>query len=120
MLAVNDLLDVEEALEQEEDEGVKLEPFNLAQEREEGHFDEGGSYVENKEEDDPTMRDAWLTSEDGGAHMLQPSPATLHVLATWEPGSALGTKEWCGSNLSHRHALQPAAAAGSCLSARCQ
>ena len=65
MLPVNDLVDVEEALEQEEDQGVALEPFNLAKEREEGHFDENGHYVEHKEEDDPTMKDAWLTSEDG-------------------------------------------------------
>ena len=91
MLAVNDLLDVEEALEQEEDEGVKLEPFNLAQEREEGHFDEGGSYVENKEEDDPTMRDAWLTSKDGGRHSLRPSAAILHALVTRNPGSAMAS-----------------------------
>ena len=75
---MNDLLDVEEALEQEEDEGVKLEPFNLAQEREEGHFDEGGSYVENKEEDDPTMRDAWLTSKDGGESLHCDPPCTRH------------------------------------------
>jgi len=44
---------------------MTLEPFNLAKEREEGHFDEGGNYVENKEEEDPSMQDAWLTSEDG-------------------------------------------------------
>ncbi len=31
ILAVADLVEVEEALELEEDDGVKLEPFNLAQ-----------------------------------------------------------------------------------------
>ena len=65
MLAVDDMVIAEEALEQEDDEGTKLEPFNLEQERQEGRFDESGNYVENKEEDDPTMQDAWLTSDDG-------------------------------------------------------
>lgn len=65
MLAVDDMVVAEEDLEQEEDEGTKLEPFNLEQERQEGRFDESGNYVENKEEDDPTMQDPWLTSDDG-------------------------------------------------------
>lgn len=32
--------------EQLEDDGVKLEPFNLEQERKEGYFDQTGNYVE--------------------------------------------------------------------------
>lgn len=29
-----------------EDDGIRLEPFNLKQEREEGYFDADGNYVE--------------------------------------------------------------------------
>ena len=65
MLDVNNMVIAEEALEHDEDDGNKLEPFNLEQERQEGHFDESGNYVENREEDDPTLQDAWLTSDDG-------------------------------------------------------
>lgn len=56
--------EAEELLDREEDDGVKLEPFNLAQERAEGVFDESGHYVENKK-DDAEETDAWLGSEDG-------------------------------------------------------
>ncbi|KAL3136915.1 hypothetical protein ABBQ32_006522 [Trebouxia sp. C0010 RCD-2024] len=55
--------EAEELLDREEDDGVKLEPFNLAQERAEGFFDESGHYVENKK-DDADETDAWLGSED--------------------------------------------------------
>ncbi|KAL0033088.1 hypothetical protein WJX79_002251 [Trebouxia sp. C0005] len=55
--------EAEEFLDREEDDGVKLEPFNLAQERAEGHFDESGHYVENKK-DDAEETDAWLGSDD--------------------------------------------------------
>lgn len=65
MLAVDDLEGVEEVLERVEDDGITLEPFNLAKEREEGHFDEGGNYVENREEEDASAQDAWLTSDEG-------------------------------------------------------
>ncbi|KAK9818356.1 hypothetical protein WJX72_011218 [[Myrmecia] bisecta] len=58
---VGDVEEVEEVLEVEEEDGQKFEPFNLAQERQEGYFDESGHYVENKEEDE-TEKDAWLTS----------------------------------------------------------
>ena len=58
--------DVGEAAEEEtelrEDDGNTLEPFNLRQEREEGHFDEGGHYVEDKDEDDT---DAWMADSEG-------------------------------------------------------
>ena len=59
--------EAEELLDREEDDGVKLEPFNLAQERAEGSFDESGHYVENKK-DDAEETDAWLGSEDGEHH----------------------------------------------------
>ena len=52
--------DAEEQL-QEDSDGVAFEPFNLVQERREGHFDEGGNYVEGKAEEEDA--DAWLTSD---------------------------------------------------------
>ena len=63
LLEVEDMIRAEEALEQDEEEGMTLEPFNLEQERQAGTFDESGNYVEHKEEEDPTMQDAWLTSD---------------------------------------------------------
>ena len=48
---------------------MTLEPFNLAQERAEGYFDEGGHYVENKK-DDADQTDAWLGSADGESQQL--------------------------------------------------
>ena len=56
--------EAEELADPDQEHGVKLEPFNLAQERAEGHFDESGHYVENKP-DDANETDAWLGSEDG-------------------------------------------------------
>ena len=58
---VDNVEDVEENFSQEEDDGVALEPFNLEQERQQGHFDEGGNYVEDKADDEE--KDAWLTSD---------------------------------------------------------
>ncbi|CAM6087223.1 unnamed protein product [Calypogeia fissa] len=49
----------EEAEERLED-GMRIEPFNLKQEREEGYFDADGNYVEYRNEDD--TKDAWLDS----------------------------------------------------------
>ena len=63
LLEVEDMVRAEEALEQDEEDGMTLEPFNLEQERQAGTFDESGNYVEHKEEEDPTMQDAWLTSD---------------------------------------------------------
>ena len=50
-----------------EDDGQKLEPFNMAAEREEGYFDEEGHYVERGPEDGGD-KDAWLTSGEGESH----------------------------------------------------
>lgn len=63
---VEDVRDVEEELEgdEEDDNEVPLEPFNLKQERQEGYFDEGGHYVENKKDNDED-KDAWLNSDEG-------------------------------------------------------
>ena len=44
----------------DEEDGMKLEPFNLTRERAEGHFDESGHYVEHKPDED--AHDAWLDS----------------------------------------------------------
>lgn len=73
--------EAEELLDREEDDGVKLEPFNLAQERAEGVFDESGHYVENKK-DDAEETDAWLQSEDGEHHRTcqHDHTCTLHKL----------------------------------------
>ncbi len=66
LVGVGDLEEVEEALEVEEDDGVTLEPFNLAQERREGYFDEGGHYVEHRNKDEEELeKDAWLASSKG-------------------------------------------------------
>lgn len=56
--------EAEEIADRDQDDGVKLEPFNLATEREEGFFDESGHYVEHKP-DNEDETDAWLGSEDG-------------------------------------------------------
>ena len=56
--------EAEEVADRDQDDGVKLEPFNLAVEREEGFFDESGHYVEHKP-DNEDETDAWLGSEDG-------------------------------------------------------
>ena len=58
----------EEAAELAEDDGNTLEPFNMAQEREEGHFDEEGHYVENKEDDG---MDAWAAENEGEQKMFE-------------------------------------------------
>ncbi len=43
------------------DEGVRITPFNLVEEMQEGHFDSEGNYFVNKEED---IRDNWLDNID--------------------------------------------------------
>ncbi len=52
----------------EEEDGVKLEPFNLKQEREDGYFDDDGNYVEHKRGgaggEDENDKDAWFESEE--------------------------------------------------------
>ncbi|GFR41660.1 hypothetical protein Agub_g2402, partial [Astrephomene gubernaculifera] len=53
-----------DTLEVEEEDGIKFEPFNLKQEREEGFFDEDGNYVFRKQagEEGDEEKDAWLDS----------------------------------------------------------
>ena len=52
----------EEAEERAEEEAEEpMEPFNLKEEREQGHFDEAGNYVINKDE----ANDAWLDTDGG-------------------------------------------------------
>lgn len=60
---VDDVEHVEEDLAVDEEYGVKLEAFNLKEERQQGYFDEAGTYVENKNEDEDAT-DAWLTSDE--------------------------------------------------------
>jgi len=44
-------------------DGIRLEPFNMRREMAEGHFDEGGFYILNKEEE-KEVTDAWLDTVD--------------------------------------------------------
>eukprot|EP00252_Welwitschia_mirabilis_P016650 TRINITY_DN3683_c0_g1_i2.p1 TRINITY_DN3683_c0_g1~~TRINITY_DN3683_c0_g1_i2.p1 ORF type:complete len:351 (+),score=96.79 TRINITY_DN3683_c0_g1_i2:244-1296(+) len=65
----------EEAYENEElleDDGIKLEPFNLNKEREEGYFDSAGNYVEYK--NDNEIKDAWLESVQVDARFAEEHP----------------------------------------------
>ncbi|KAI7844013.1 hypothetical protein COHA_002550 [Chlorella ohadii] len=63
---VDDVEAVEEDLEQEEEDGIKLEAFNLKEERERGYFDEAGNYVEKEDKDEAELaQDAWLQSDEG-------------------------------------------------------
>jgi hypothetical protein len=77
-----ELVGVEEALEQEEEGGMKLEPFNLAQERAEGFFDEGGHYVEKKDEDEDE-KDAWFASAKGAQRLFWLPPQLERALRLW-------------------------------------
>lgn len=45
------------------DDGIRLEPFNMRREMKEGHFDESGFYVLNKDEE-KKVTDAWLDTVD--------------------------------------------------------
>ncbi len=51
-----------EGLEVEEEDGIKFMPFNLKEERETGHFDEHGNFVESKQK--KADHDAWLDSTE--------------------------------------------------------
>uniref|UniRef100_A0A1D1ZPP3 OCRE domain-containing protein n=1 Tax=Auxenochlorella protothecoides TaxID=3075 RepID=A0A1D1ZPP3_AUXPR len=65
ILEVSELQRAEEELEAQEDDGVKLEAFNLKEERARGHFDEAGNYVQDaKGSDEEEEEDAWLKSEE--------------------------------------------------------
>ena len=61
---VDDVQRIEEELEIEEEDGIKLEAFNLKEERQKGYFDDAGTYVENEKEEDEDATDAWLASEE--------------------------------------------------------
>lgn len=45
------------------DDGIRIEPFNMRREMAEGHFDEGGFYVLNRDEE-KEVTDAWLDTVD--------------------------------------------------------
>eukprot|EP00933_Yihiella_yeosuensis_P074011 TRINITY_DN82826_c0_g1_i1.p1 TRINITY_DN82826_c0_g1~~TRINITY_DN82826_c0_g1_i1.p1 ORF type:complete len:632 (+),score=249.10 TRINITY_DN82826_c0_g1_i1:46-1941(+) len=45
------------------DDGIRLEPFNMRREMSEGHFDESGHYVVNKDQE-KKVTDAWLDQVD--------------------------------------------------------
>jgi len=61
---IDDVQRVEEDLEVEEEDGIKLEAFNLKEERQKGYFDDAGNYVENEQNEETDATDAWLTSEE--------------------------------------------------------
>lgn len=81
---VTDVERAEEDLEEDaEEDGIKIEAFNLKEERERGYFDEHGNYIEKtkskggyseEDEDEEEMEDdAWVHSEEAKAI----DPATL-------------------------------------------
>eukprot|EP00928_Gymnodinium_smaydae_P062484 TRINITY_DN46339_c0_g1_i1.p1 TRINITY_DN46339_c0_g1~~TRINITY_DN46339_c0_g1_i1.p1 ORF type:complete len:693 (-),score=202.12 TRINITY_DN46339_c0_g1_i1:129-2207(-) len=45
------------------DDGIRIEPFNMRREMNEGHFDEGGFYIMDKQEE-KQVTDAWLDTID--------------------------------------------------------
>jgi len=45
------------------DDGIRIEPFNMRREMAEGHFDESGHYVQNKDQE-KEVTDAWLDTID--------------------------------------------------------
>ncbi|KAF5834258.1 hypothetical protein DUNSADRAFT_9170 [Dunaliella salina] len=51
----------EENVQVEEEEGIRFTGFNLNEERETGHFDDQGNYVEAK---DKGEKDAWMASDE--------------------------------------------------------
>ena len=61
---VADVQGVEEELEVEEEDGYKLEPFNLKEERQRGHFDDDGNYIEKEDKGEEEGQDAWLLSDE--------------------------------------------------------
>lgn len=62
---VEDVEGIEEELEQEEEDGIKLEAFNLKEERARGYFDDSGNYVEKLDKDaEEDAADAWLQSDE--------------------------------------------------------
>jgi CD2 antigen cytoplasmic tail-binding protein 2 len=61
---VDDVQRIEEELEVEEEDGIKLEAFNLIEERQKGYFDDAGNYVENEKDEEGDATDAWLASDE--------------------------------------------------------
>lgn len=62
-----DMLDPEELEGQEEatidyDDGIKITPFNMSEELEEGHFDKEGTFIFKREKDN--IKDHWLDNID--------------------------------------------------------
>ncbi|CAE8638911.1 unnamed protein product, partial [Polarella glacialis] len=69
--AVNDFVRENEGIDEADplqsmDDGIRLEPFNMRREMKEGHFDESGFYVTNKDEE-KKVTDAWLDTVDQAA-----------------------------------------------------
>uniref|UniRef100_A0A7S4QHR0 GYF domain-containing protein n=1 Tax=Alexandrium monilatum TaxID=311494 RepID=A0A7S4QHR0_9DINO len=66
--AVQDTIRENEGVDEDDplisiDDGIRLEPFNMRREMAEGHFDEGGFYILNKDEE-KEVTDAWLDTVD--------------------------------------------------------
>ncbi|XP_026061675.1 CD2 antigen cytoplasmic tail-binding protein 2 [Carassius auratus] len=60
-ILASDDVDGQEMATIDYDEGVRITPFNLTEEMQEGHFDSEGNYFVNKEKD---IRDNWLDNID--------------------------------------------------------
>lgn len=90
ILEVSELQRAEEELEAQEDDGVKLEAFNLKEERARGHFDEAGNYVQDaKGSDEEEEEDAWLKSEEGGSGRVESGGQWGDRRSDWDPAAVI-------------------------------
>ncbi|KNC81187.1 hypothetical protein SARC_06470 [Sphaeroforma arctica JP610] len=84
ILDVRDVEGQEDATEKYSEVGVKITPFNLEEEEEEGHFDASGNYVFGKDKED---NDAWLASVkwDQESHLAKAHHNTIKSVVAKRP-----------------------------------
>nr|XP_015195180.1 PREDICTED: CD2 antigen cytoplasmic tail-binding protein 2 [Lepisosteus oculatus] len=90
MLASDDV-EGQESATLDFDEGVRITPFNLEEEMQEGHFDSEGNYFLNKEQQ---IRDNWLDNIDWvRLELVTPQPGQTVALGhtTTGPGRSTGS-----------------------------
>lgn len=111
ILEVSELQRAEEELEAQEDDGVKLEAFNLKEERARGHFDEAGNYVQDvKGSDEEEEEDAWLKSEEGGSGRVESGGRWGNRCSDWDPAAVIPARREPGYDppCCIHHVLLPA------------